>query len=419
MNFLFLIHRYPPAIGGSERLVQALARMLVADGHQAAVYTSDMLDMEGFWRRGYSRLDAGLAEDGGVQVHRFPARVLPLHGAASRVLGLVPWAPVGLTMKPPGLVVPGLWRAVRQGGAWDLVHASAYPSMMYLGSVAAQRSGAGLVLMPCTHPGIRDQQAQHHYFPSRRLAQVYDQAGAVIALTDTERWLLVQAGIPSERVYVTGVGIDPEEAAGADGRRFRHEFDLPDKAPIVTFVGHKTAGKGALYLLDASQALLARWPDLTLALVGAPTPGFVRRYEALPEGIRSRVLNLRLSEQGKQDLLAASSVLVLPSRDDSFGIVLLEAWLHGKPVIGARAGGIPDVVEEEETGLLVPFGDLTALVEAIGWILDHPEQATHMGRLGRKRTLEQWTWKAVYGRVKEAYESARKSVKGSSSDLPA
>jgi glycosyltransferase involved in cell wall biosynthesis len=417
MNVLFLIHRYPPAVGGSERLIQALARMLVGDGHQATIYTSDVLDMEGFWQRGQKRLDTGLTEDEGVQIRRFPARVLPLHGAASGVLGLFPWAPVGLTMAPPGLVVPGLWRAVRQGGDWDLVHASAYPSLMYLGSVAARRSKAGLVLMPCTHPGVEGQQAQRHYFLSRRLVQVYGQAGAVIALTDSERRLLVQAGIPSERVYVSGVGIDPEEAAGAHGKRFRHEFNLADDAPIVTFVGHKTPGKGALYLLDAGQALLAKWPDLILALVGAPTAEFTRRYEALPGRVRSRVLNLRLSEQGKHDLLAASSVLVLPSRDDSFGIVLLEAWLHGKPVIGARAGGIPDVVEEGKTGLLVPYGDPTALVEAIGWILDNPEEATRMGRLGRQLTLEQWTWKAVYCRVKEAYHSARMSSKGINPEL--
>jgi glycosyltransferase involved in cell wall biosynthesis len=159
-----------------------------------------------------------------------------------------------------------------------------------------------------------------------------------------------------------------------------------------------------LHLLDACQALLAERPDLTVAMVGALTPAFVRSYQALPGHVRERVLDLRLSEEDKHDLLAASSVLVLPSRQDSFGIVLLEAWLHGKPVIGARAGGIADVIEEGRTGLLVPFGEGPALAQAITWVLDHPEEAGQMGLRGRERTLQCWTWDAVYERVRLVYD---------------
>jgi glycogen(starch) synthase len=138
-------------------------------------------------------------------------------------------------------------------------------------------------------------------------------------------------------------------------------------------------------------------------MVGEPTPSFSRQYQALPVGVRSRVLDLRLSEQEKHDLLAASSALALPSRDDSFGIVLLEAWLHGKPVVGASAGGIPDVIQEGETGLLVPYGDASALAQAIAWLLDHPAEAAQMGLRGRERTLARWTWDAVYDRVRAVY----------------
>ena len=172
-------------------------------------------------------------------------------------------------------------------------------------------------------------------------------------------------------------------------------------------MGHKTAGKGALHLLDACRSLLAERPDLTVAMVGAPTPTFMRHYRALPGLLRERVLNLSLSEQEKHDLLAACSALVLPSQHDSFGIVLLEAWLHGKPVIGGRAGGIPDVIEDGHTGLLVPFGGVPALAQAIAWLLDHPIEAAQMGTRGQERTLQRWTWDAVYSRVRLAYERGR------------
>lgn len=403
MNLLFLIHRYPPAQGGSERYVREMSRRLVAAGHAVRVYTSDLIEVEGFWTRGEQRLAAGREEDDGVEVHRFPARVLPLHGIVSRALGLVPWAPIGLTMAPPGLVLPDLWRAVRAGGDFHLVHASAYPSLLYLGAVAARRSGAKLVLMPCTHAGVEGAGAERHTSLSRQMLDLYRQADAVIALTELERQFLQRAGVPVDRVHVTGAGVDPQAGRGAEGDRFRQRLGLQSESPVVTFVGHKTAGKGALYLLEACRALLDGRPDLTFVLVGEPTPAFSQRYQAQPATVRSRVLDLRLSEREKHDLLAASSALVLPSRDDSFGIVLLEAWLHGKPVVGASAGGIPDVIQEGETGLLVPYGDAGALVQAISWLLDHPAEAAQMGTRGRERTLARWTWDAVYERVQAVY----------------
>jgi glycosyltransferase involved in cell wall biosynthesis len=404
MNVLFLIHRYPPAVGGSERFVQALARRLVAEGHQATVYTSNLLDVEGFWLRGRERLATGMEDDSGVSVRRFEAVVLPLHSATSQVLSLVPWAPLGLTMLPPGLVLPDLWRAVRAGGEFDVIHASAYPSLMYLGNVAARRSGAKSVLMPCTHPRGDGDGTRRRYFVSKRVLNLYHQAEAIIALTEHERQVMKRAGVPGDRLHVTGAGVDPASALGADGMRFRQQYELASDTPIVSFVGHKTAGKGALYLLDACEVLLAQRPGLVFALVGAGTEEFSRRYRTLPDGVRRRVLNLSLSEQEKHDLLAASSVLALPSRDDSFGIVLLEAWLHGKPVIGARAGGIPDVIDEGQTGLLVSYGDVSALSKAISWLLDHPEEAEQMGSQGREMTLQRWTWDAVYKKVRAVYK---------------
>jgi len=419
MNVLFLIHRYPApdlAVGGSERFVQAMARRLVAEGHRAVVFTSDVQEMEGFWRqgRGGPRLKGappGVSRDrDGVEVHRFKARVLPGHGVVSRLLSRVPWSPVGLTMAPPGLVLPGMWRAVRAAAGFDLVHASAYPSLIYLGAVAARRSGARLVAMPCAHPGSSDRDSRRRYFLGPRMAELYRQAAAIIALTGLEKQVLASAGVARERIFVTGAGVDPAAAEGADGSHFRQGFGLPADVPVVAFVGHKTAGKGALHLLEAAQKLFVARPELIVAVVGEPAPEFTRRYEALPQPARARILDLRLSEAEKHDLLAASSLFVLPSQDDSFGIVLLEAWLHGRPVVGARAGGIPEVIAGGQGGLLVPFGDIAALVEAIAWLLDHPVEAAEMGAAGQAATLQRWTWDAVYGRVMAAYECSERGL---------
>jgi glycosyltransferase involved in cell wall biosynthesis len=406
MKVLFLIHRYPPAQGGAEQYVQEMAHRLVQEGHQVTVYTSNVLDVEAFWGRG-RRIQPGTEDDAGVQVHRFAARVLPLHGAVSR-LARVLGPTAGLVLGPPGLMLPGLWRAVRRGGPFDIVHASAYPAMMALAAVASRRLSARLVLMPCAHPGLNPSDGQYHYFLGRPMLRLYAQSQAVVALTGLEKQMLVQAGIAAEKVWVTGAGAVWDEAGqGADGARFRQAYGLPPQAPIVAFVGHKTLGKGALALLDACQALLDRHPAVVLALSGASTPEFERHYAALPPQRRAHVLDLHLNEGEKHDLLAASAALALPSRDDSFGIVLLEAWLHGKPVVGARAGGIPAVIQEGETGLLVPYGDPATLAETLGWLLEHPAEAAVMGSRGRERTQRCWTWDAVYQRLRPAYEGCR------------
>jgi glycosyltransferase involved in cell wall biosynthesis len=231
----------------------------------------------------------------------------------------------------------------------------------------------------------------------------------MLAMTDLEREMFLRAGVADERISVIGAGVSPETAWGADGARFRCGHELEMDSSILAFVGRKTPGKGALTLLDASQQLVTEHPELTLAMSGEVTPAFSQRFRSLPDHVRARVLDLRLSEEEKHDLLAASSLLVLPSREDSFGIVLLEAWLHGLPVIGARAGGIPAVIEEGRTGLLVPFGHPDTLRQAISWMLEHPARAAALGARGRETTLQQWTWDAVYPRVESAYRDCLSS----------
>jgi glycosyltransferase involved in cell wall biosynthesis len=111
-----------------------------------------------------------------------------------------------------------------------------------------------------------------------------------------------------------------------------------------------------------------------------------------------------VSEEEKLDLLDACDLLVLPSRSDSFGIVLLEAWFYGKPVVGARAGGIPGLVRDGVDGLLVPFGDETELALSIQKLLLDSEYAGKLGAAGRERVLSEFTWDNKYQLVKAVYE---------------
>ncbi len=93
----------------------------------------------------------------------------------------------------------------------------------------------------------------------------------------------------------------------------------------------------------------------------------------------------------------------MPSRTDSFGIVYLEAWLYRKPVIGAQAWGIGDVIEDGCDGLLVPFGDVPALSEAIAYLLEHPAVRTEMGARGEHKVYQSHTWSIKHAAVRDLY----------------
>jgi glycosyltransferase involved in cell wall biosynthesis len=151
--------------------------------------------------------------------------------------------------------------------------------------------------------------------------------------------------------------------------------------------------------------LWTRGKHVHLVIAGPQVDEFVHFYERLPSRTRDRILLLGpVFGRDKQDLLAATDVFALPSRIDSFGIVYLEAWAYRKPVIGARAGGVPDVIDDGQDGLLVEFGDVEGLAEAIEALLGEPERARTMGRRGRAKVEARYTWAHVYDRLSTLYE---------------
>src|SRR5690606_33630777 len=95
----------------------------------------------------------------------------------------------------------------------------------------------------------------------------------------------------------------------------------------------------------------------------------------------------------------------LPSCTDSFGIVYLEAWANGVPVIGARAGGVPAVIADGRDGCLVNFGDVAGLAEAIARLLDVPALRREMGQRGQDKVRREMTWDHVFQRVARVYET--------------
>ena len=173
----------------------------------------------------------------------------------------------------------------------------------------------------------------------------------------------------------------------------------------MLYIGALARDKGAIDTVEALKMLRATGMTLTLVLIGAPLEHFNQYYAALPDDLKAYIRLLPYADDAsKRDALAACDMLCMPSRTDSFGISYLEAWCYQRPVIGANAGGVPDVISEQHDGLLVHFGDPQALAQAIQFLLNNPEQAHAMGRAGYAKVMDNFTWEQVYARVREAYD---------------
>jgi glycogen(starch) synthase len=405
---------YWPFVGGAETYLRAMSERLARDGHQVVVAASDATGVQNYWDPRRPRISEPEATLNGVQIVRCPVGHLPLAPWSFYLLRrlatdlarlplntrplldrLAPWMP-----RVPAL--EATLEALAPG--FDLVHgvniALEWP--LLAGWRYARRHGLPFVATPFVHVG--DWEVQRFYTMPHQLAALRD-ADRVIVQTGIEAGELAGLGVPEARIVRLGMGVDLDEVQGGEGARFRAQHGID--GPVVTFMGVLTDDKGIVHLLRAMQRLWDAGSDATLALAGplVEPSGFERAFGELSEAHRARVR--RLGPVGgslKQDLLAATDVFALPSRVDSFGIVYLEAWAYGAPVIGCRAGGVPDVIADGADGLLVEFGDVAALAAAIESLLADPQRRQAMGSRGRAKVEARYTWERIYRGLLAVYE---------------
>ena len=138
---------------------------------------------------------------------------------------------------------------------------------------------------------------------------------------------------------------------------------------------------------------------------------FADYFSEVPAADRDhcRVLGF-IPDQDKRDAFAACDVFALPSRTDTFGIVYLEAWLYDKPVVGAAAGGVPEVIADGVNGYLVPFGGVAAIADRIARLLTDPALRARLGAAGHATVLREHTWDAKIAKIEEIYKRLANSA---------
>lgn len=405
MKILHVVHGYPPSLGGSQILVQQLSERLVANyDDEVTVFTTNAYHMESFWAPEMPMMSPGITMINGVKVRRFP--IFNQLNMVRKVLSAIAYRlrlPYNdwLRTLQTGPIIPRMEEAIAQSHA-DVVFATAFPLMhMYYALKGAHRAGTPLVFSGAIHT------ADRWGYERQMIYRAIEKADAYIAYTSFERDYLIQRGIDPNKITVIGPGVDPDFFAGHDGKVVRKLHGW-DRTPVVGMIAKQTARKQFDILLGAMQQVWVTYPDVHLLLGGAHTP-YMREIKGmiqhLPRTRQARVTVVSdFSEDEKPDLLAACDIFVLPSGEESFGIAFLEAWACGKPVIGARIGAIPTVIDEGVDGLLVNYQDTNDLARAILTLLTNSQQRTRMGEAGRQKVLSLYTWEIVTRRIREVYK---------------
>jgi glycosyltransferase involved in cell wall biosynthesis len=401
------VQRYPPALGGAEAYFGLLSRKLAAWGDRVTVFTTTALDLEAFWSARGTCLPAKRAWENGVEVRRYGLWRWPGRRYVLKMLSFIPhrlWQCLTMPCNPI------CWRMWSDAGAgrqrFDVVHATAFPYAwpIVCGLRLARRLRIPFLLTPFLHTGdpADPKDRTRRAYTSPALLALVHAADQVFVQTDVEKAALVERGISPDKLVRLGMGVQPETCTGGDRRKVRTAWGVMDGEVVVGHLANLSVEKGTVDLLGAAARAWKAGADFHLVLAGPQMPNFARFWQDFAPKDRVRYRGV-LSEPDKRDFFAGLDVFALPSRSDSFGLVLLEAWANGIPNVAYRAGGVAEVIRHEQDGLLVPCGDVDALTATVQKLVGNSDLRHKLGEAGRERTAREFRWEDKVRRVRMVY----------------
>lgn len=286
----------------------------------------------------------------------------------------------------------------------DVIHAHKFGSNVW--ATVAGRALKVPIIIAHEHTWSFEGQPVRKLLDRHLVARYSD---AVIAVSDADRRRMISTvGMPVDKVVLIPNGI--VWPSDGDPAAVRREMGIEPDAPVLAMVAVLRAQKAIPVMLEAMRPLAERFPRLRLLIAGAGDQGDLRRA-ASALGVADAVVFLG-PRVDVPNILAAADVGVLSSDYEGMPLAVLEYMAAGLPVVATAVGGVPQVVEPERTGILVPRRDPSALAAAIGRLLADPQLARSMGEAGRARQQQQFSREAMAQKVTSLYESlmAREGV---------
>ena len=390
MKILQVVPYFPPAyaFGGPVKAVYQTSKELVKRGHEVTVYTTDVKDFN-------SRLETN-SDDAidGIKIYRFRNCSLTL----VRKLKLF-------------VTLDLISYAKKRIKTFDIIHLHEYYT--FQNTVIhryAKKYNVPYILQ--AHGSISRVGAL------RMFKWLYDvlfgyrllrDASKVIGLSRFEADQYRRMGVPEEKIAIIPNGIDLSEYADLPPKgAFKRKFGIPEEKKIILYLGRIHKIKGIDFLIKAYTHLIndMHYKDALLVIAG-PDDGHLKEAKSLTSALdisKHVLFTGPLYGQDKLEAYVDSDVVVLPSRYETFPIVVLEACACGKPVIASEVGGLKDLIINGETGLLFEPENVKQLTRSIFSLLNDNNVAKEMGQKGKSFVRENFTVEKVVERLEKAYE---------------
>ena len=268
--------------------------------------------------------------------------------------------------------------------------------------IAAHQEGVPIVTT--FHSVLRyDYQSWWEAFMARVLTRLTNGLTAFfIAVSGAVKEDLMDMGVAADRIRVIYNGLDLSGLVPEIGAvEVRARLQLPPEGRVVATVGRLHPVKGQVYFLEAAASLSASFPDVVFMMAGEGPERPVLEQRIKELGLTERVV-LTGFYPHTSDLYPVMDVFCLPSLMEGMPLVVLEAMHFGVPVVAARVGGVPEVVQDGETGLLVPPENSEALAEGIARLLQERELAAELAERARKQVME-FTVESMVRQVEDIY----------------
>ncbi len=390
MRVLFVTSTFPDFVGSPRgTFISGLAEALVERGLEVAVVTPQMLKESSTYE----------TWAGGIPVTRFA------FGTEGRQLATYEQVPKALMMR---YLTNGLKVTQRAITAWhpDLIHGhwiiptgliAAWAGSKARKPVVLSAHGSD-VLVWANKGGIFRRLCQWTLRRSRQCSvnsQPMQDAVAQLGMSANFAPIIYELGVDAQRFHPRN-----------DGSAWRSSMGAARDDLVVLSVGHLVARKGADILLQAAAHIAPDTPCLRIAIAGdGPERARLERL-ARDEGIADRTTFLgAVRHASVHELYAGCDIFALTSRSEGMGIVLLEAMASGKPVVATRVDGIPDIVQDEATGLLASNEDVFSLARQLARLCADPDLRRHLGLRGRAVIEERFLPGQQIERVIAMYEA--------------
>lgn len=324
-----------------------------------------LLLVHGLQRRGIGNLL--VAPEGSEVVAEARARELPVH-------------PLPMAGEAD-LLFPSRFKRLIQDVRPDLVHLHSRRGADLLGGLGARWAGVPVVLTR----RVDNPETSWLVGPKYRL---FDR---VITISEAIGRVLLDHGVESDKLRQVSSALDPTPFEGpCRGEKLLGELGLTSHHHLIGMAAQFIPRKGHDVLLRAMPSILDRHPNARFLLFGrGPLHEEVSRKVA--DAGWNNTVHLPGFREDLPGLLPCLDLLVHPATMEGMGVILLQAGASGVPVVATSVGGIPEVVVQGETGLLVPPEDPEALASAVAEVLDHPDRARRMGEAGRKRVVDRFS----------------------------